>query len=285
MKKIILCPNPARDSGLAYAKKYYDFFEKAGAEVYICPVLTKEWGGILPDGNYPEFENVMIGADAVIVFGGDGTILHVARKIASTDIPILGVNLGKKGFIAELEHCDDNKILKIIDGDYTIENRMMLDVSVRREGREVLADFALNDIVVGGIARIIDITVSSDDGDIITFPGDGLVVATPTGSTAYSMSAGGPIVEPSVENIIITPVCAHILMAKSYILRSDRKVCVTIGRLGTKSAYVSTDGGQSFNLHTGDNIVIKRSEFVTRLVKLSDTSFYEKVSKKLGELR
>lgn len=284
MKKVILCPNPARDHGLECAKKYYTLLSEQGIETHLCPVLEKEWGGKMPEGSYPILEEVLPGADMAVAFGGDGTILHVARKAAVIGTPVLGVNLGKKGFIAEIEHDDTDLILKAASGDFSIESRMMLDLSVKRGNEEIHCDFALNDIVIGGIARMIDIKVSSNDGDIISFPGDGVVIATPTGSTAYSMSAGGPIVEPSVENIIITPVCAHILMAKSYILRADRKVCVTIGRLGTKSAYLASDGGHSFMLQTGDVLNIQRSEHVTKLIRLSNKSFYEKVSEKLGEL-
>ncbi len=159
----------------------------------------------------------------------------------------------------------------------------MLDVSLVRNGEVIYKDFALNDVVANGIVRMIDVTVWGDDRKITSFSGDGVVVATPTGSTAYSMSAGGPIVEPSAENIIITPICAHVLVAKSFVLAPDRKVTVEIGSNKGNQAYLTSDGGTYVSLRDGDRINVSKSSLEAQFIHLPDKSFYDKVREKLGE--
>ena len=163
---------------------------------------------------------------------------------------------------------------------------MMLDVTARRDGKVVFSDLALNDAVVtkGAVARVVDLEVFSDKVPITDFAGDGVVVSTPTGSTAYSMSAGGPLVEPTAENIIVTPICPHSVNARSFVLGAGRMVSVKLGRLSKKAAYLSSDGGKAFKLCGGDVLEIRRSQSVTRLVRLTGRSFYEVMSQKLGRM-
>lgn len=270
MNKIVLCPNIDRDIGLEVTGRVEALLKEMGAAYEICP---------LSDIDVLKLDS----AEAVITFGGDGTILHVARAVARNGIPLLGINLGHKGFIAELETTDIELIRKYVNGDYRIQKRMMLDMSVVRDGGKIYSDYALNDIVIGGMARVIGITVYGDNRKISSFSGDGIAVATPTGSTAYSLAAGGPIVEPEAENIIVTPICPHTLIVKSYVLASDRKVEIELGDISGKTAYVSIDGEDPVYLQSGDRILVTKSPVVTELIKLNDRSFYEKVSKKLGE--
>ncbi|MGM9521662.1 MAG: NAD(+)/NADH kinase [Oscillospiraceae bacterium] len=270
LKKTILYSNPDRDIGLAAAGQVKSILEERKIPYVICTDVD-------------ELYSAAAGAGMVITFGGDGTILHCARAVAGHRVPVLGVNLGNKGFIAELEKHEIDKIALALDGEYTLESRMMLDVSVWRLDECVYSNFALNDVVIGGIARVIDISVFGDGRPIMSFSGDGLIASTPTGSTAYSMAAGGPIVEPDAENIIITPICPHVLWARSYVLTPKRVVTVDMGRLGDKTAYLSADGSKSIPLLKGDIIEIKKSALTTKLVRITDRSFYEKVSEKLGE--
>ena len=222
----------------------------------------------------------------LVCFGGDGTILHSAREATAKRIPVLGVNLGSIGFMAELEHNELSLLSRLAGGRFSIERRMMLDVTVRREGRPVFTELALNDAVVtkGAVARVLDLEVSGDRVVISSFSGDGLVVATPTGSTAYSMAAGGPIVEPTAENIIITPICAHSLHAKPFVLDSDRTVGVRLAPGGKKTAFLSVDGGRAFRVQPGDWVECLRSQQVTRLVRLTGRSFYDRIHQKLGKV-
>ena len=270
MKSFILCPNPERDSGYLVTKRVESLLTERGASVSIIQYNKAA-------------ASDFAGADGIITFGGDGTILKTARAAAGTGVPLLGVNLGNKGFIAELEREDIGLLTLLCEGKYTVEDRMMADVSVTRDGREVYSDFGLNDIYVGGSNRMINLTVYGDGRKISAFSGDGVVIATPTGSTAYSLSAGGPIVEPDAENLILTPICPHVLWAKPYVLAAGRRVTVEIGDLKGKSVYISTDGADTVGLEAHDIISVKRSELKTRVIKLSDRSFYERVSEKLGE--
>lgn len=270
MKKVILFANPKRDPEL----RYLDKVRAAAGELGVgCAV------GSLPC----EFETLLPGAELAVTFGGDGAILRAARALAGTDIPILGINLGHKGFMAELEAGETEHVRTVFEGKYTCEERMMADVTVFREGAAVYRDFALNEAVVGGVSRVVGVNVYGDGRRIMGFDGDGVIVSTPTGSTAYSLSAGGPVVEPTAQSLIVTPVCPHMLSARSYVLSPERTVTVELQRLGSKKAYLSVDGGESVPLSDLDRIEVRRSTTVTRLVRLTGRSFYEKVSSKLGE--
>ena len=287
--KIVLSPNPYRDRGLRAAQAAQRVLENAGAQAAICLPFEVEQGGgrlDLPAGvALGSLDEELADADVLVCFGGDGTILHAAHEANARGIPVLGVNLGSVGFMAELEHGELSLLARLANGKYGIERRMMLDVCVRREGRVVFSDHALNDAVVtkGAVARVLDLEVTGDRVVISSFSGDGLVVATPTGSTAYSMAAGGPIVEPTAANIIITPICAHSLHAKPFVLDSSRSVGVRVASGSKKTAYLSVDGGRAFRIQPGDWVECRRSRQVTRLVKLTGQSFYERINQKLGK--
>lgn len=226
------------------------------------------------------------GADVLICFGGDGTILHAAKDANAHQIPILGVNMGSVGFMAELEHGELSQLAKLASGDYGIEARMMLDVCVYRDGKEIARETALNDAVItkGAVARVLDLEIKADKVLMAAFSGDGVVISTPTGSTAYSMAAGGPIVEPTAENLIVTPICAHSLHAKPFVLDRSRSVGVNLTRGSRKTAYLSVDGGRALKLISGDEVEIKRSEMQTKLIKLTGRSFYTVINQKLGKV-
>ena len=159
---------------------------------------------------------------------------------------------------------------------------MMLHVTAERDGQILLEEEALNDAVItkGAVARTIQLTVSCDGAEVMAFGGDGVIVSTPTGSTAYAMSAGGPIVEPTTQNIILTPICAHDMQTKTIVTAPDRKITVEVGRIGRKNAFLSVDGGRALRLNTGDVVRISRSKFTTRLVHLTERNFYEIVKNK-----
>ena len=287
--KIVLSPNPYRDKGLRSAQFARQVLERSGVETAICLPFELDEGSHLElpaDLPLGDLARELEGADMLICFGGDGTILHSAREATAKNVPVLGVNLGSIGFMAELEHNELSLLSRLAGGRFSVERRMMLDVAVRREGCPVFTDLALNDAVVtkGAVARVLDLEVSGDRVVISSFSGDGLVVATPTGSTAYSMAAGGPIVEPTAENIIITPICAHSLHAKPFVLDKDRTVGVRLTSWGKKTAYQSVDGGRAFRIQPGDWVECRRSRQVTRLVRLTGRSFYDRIHQKLGKV-
>ena len=286
--KIVLSPNPYRDKGLRAAQSAAKILKNAGVETSMCLPFSVEGTNIeIPKHiELKDTREELKNADMLICFGGDGTILHAAKDANEFRLPILGVNLGSVGFMAELEQGELSLLSKLAAGKYSVEERMMLDVTARRDGKVVFSDLALNDAVVtkGAVARVVDLEVFSDKVPITDFAGDGVVVSTPTGSTAYSMSAGGPLVEPTAENIIVTPICPHSVNARSFVLGAGRMVSVKLGRLSKKAAYLSSDGGKAFKLCGGDVLEIRRSQSVTRLVRLTGRSFYEVMSQKLGRM-
>ena len=287
--KVVLCPNPYRDRGLKAAQSAKKILEGSGVDTVVClPFELEENSRLELPAHVPlkKMAQELKGADALVCFGGDGTILHAARDAVPYQIPVLGVNLGSVGFMAELEHGELSLLSRLAGGKFDVERRMMLDVSVRREGRRVFRETALNDAVLtkGAVGRVLDLEVTGDRVTIASFSGDGVVIATPTGSTAYSLAAGGPIVEPTAENIIVTPVCAHSLHAKPFVLHSTRGVGVRIAPGCRKTAWLAVDGGKAFRVQPGDWVECRRSQQFAQLVKLTGRSFYERINQKLGRI-
>ena len=194
--------------------------------------------------------------------------------------------MGSVGFMAELERGELPLLAPLAQGMYTVEDRMMLDIQVLRGNKVIHEDSALNDAVIskGSMARVAEMEVLADRVKVTTITGDGVIVATPTGSTAYSMSAGGPIVEPTSSCILVTPVCAHQLTARAMVLAPERIVTVQLPRGNRKYLYLSIDGGKAVRLTGGDRVEIRRSDRPTRLVRLADRSFYQVINQKLGGL-
>jgi len=215
--------------------------------------------------------------ELVICFGGDGTILHMAKTATRRNVPILGVNIGTLGFMAELEASELDLLAKLATDSYTVDNRMMLDVVVQRDRDIIFHDICLNDVVItkGSVARIAHLAVKCDSVEAMECGGDGIIVATPTGSTAYSLSAGGPIVEPEARNILITPICAHDVMSRCMVASDKRTVTVELVQNARRNAYLSVDGGKSLRLNMGDVTTIKKSNLETKLIRLKDRSFYD----------
>jgi len=284
-RRIILYTNIETDLDYSMTRKVDKILKESGWETVLCPFALNEPAKVsLPTGDeYSQIEKELETAEMIITLGGDGTILRAARATSESGVPILGVNLGGKGFMAEIEAEDIGLLKTVATGDYEIETRVMINTEVLRNGQTINKDFALNDIVIKGDNKVIDMTIYGDGQKITHFHGDGAVIATPTGSTAYSMSAGGPIVDPAAKNIIITPICAHILGARSFVLVLKRVVTVEIGFKKSNPAYISVDGGNHTDIQSGDIVKVYKSERNTRLVRLSDKSFYRKVSEKLGE--
>ena len=267
MKKVILCPNPYRDKGLAAAREADAILKSAGLTTVYCLPFKPEGGEAQFGVPCRPLQQELRSSDLVVAFGGDGTILHLARAASMRGVPVLGVNLGSLGFMSDLE----------AGGRFGVERRMMLDVTVRREGRPVFTESALNDAVVtkGAMARVVRLQVSAGEDRLGIFSGDGVVVATPTGSTGYSLSAGGPIVEPTAQNFVISPICSHSVISKSFVLSAAGTVSVAPAELNRKQGYLSVDGGKAFALRQGDKVRICRSRYETELLRLTDKSIYE----------
>lgn len=277
--KIVMTPNPYRDKQFQAVQQAKKILEEAGCTVRVCLPFEVDKSYVFPPNlKLHDLKTELRDAKMLICFGGDGTILHASKFATFNRMPVLGVNIGTMGFIAELETSELELLKKIPNGDYTLENRSMLDVSVRNDqGHELFHDTALNDAVItkGAIARVVNVSVRCDGVEATSFSGDGVIVCTPTGSTGYSMSAGGPIVEPSAKNLLITPICAHAMLARSIVTSPRRVIEVRLGKTGRHNAFLSVDGGRAFRLGAGDVITVKASEKVTQLVRLKDTSYFD----------
>lgn len=286
--KVILSPNPYRDHGLKAAQTAKSILEEAGVEVSICLPFDSDESNrsmIPTDLVLSDLAAELPGTDVLVCFGGDGTILHAAHDAVPYGIPVLGINLGSVGFMAELEQNELSLLSRLPEKKYQIERRMMLDVTVRRDGKRIFTETALNDAVIvkGSVARMLDLDISADRTMISSFSGDGVVIATPTGSTAYCMAAGGPIIEPTSENTIMAPICAHSLHAKPFVLDSRRTVGVRIASGSRKTAFLSVDGGRAFKILPGDWVECRKSSRHTQLIRLTGRGFFEQIHKKLGK--
>ncbi|MGE5404124.1 MAG: NAD(+)/NADH kinase, partial [Candidatus Saccharibacteria bacterium] len=222
--------------------------------------------------------------DVLVVLGGDGTILRTARRVSSLNVPLLTVNLGKVGFMAELEPEEiEDYIDPLLKQDFRLERRMMLHVSVTRDGREVFSSDALNEAVVIRHAHMSDLRVCIDGEFFSDYVADGLICATPTGSTAYSLAAGGPTVMADMEAILLTPVCAYMLALKPLVI--DARKIVTIHPEAKGETWLMVDGQEKITLQAGDKVEIKRSERGISLIKFKRRAFYEFLGKKLYRSR
>jgi len=224
-------------------------------------------------------------ADLAIVVGGDGTLLHIAREIAAQDIPLAGINLGRLGFLVDIPREDMEEILReILNGNYQQEERILLHASLSRAGEVIHRAEALNDVVVskGELARLIEFETLVNDTHVNTARADGIIVATPTGSTAYALSANGPILAPELEAIALVPICPHTLSFRPLVISSQSCVCIRMLDSGQDNCYLSFDGQSAVRMQDGDTVYIKMAEHRVKLLRPVNHSHYEVLRVKLG---
>lgn len=283
MKNIVLTPNPYRDKNFQTVRSAFEILKSVGLNPRICLPFDIDRSYELPkDIRFHRLDRELANAEMVICFGGDGTILHMAKAATKRGIPILGVNIGTMGFMAELESSELDKLALLAEGKYTLDSRMMLDVTIQRDRDIIFHDICLNDVVVtkGAVARIVHLQVKCDGIMAMETGGDGIIVSTPTGSTAYNFSAGGPIVEPDAKNMIITPICPHEVGSRCIVTSDKRTVTVEMVQNARRNGYLSVDGGRAIRLNMGDVATIKKSNLETKLVHLKNCSFYDVVRAK-----
>lgn len=283
MKKVILTPNPYRDRNFQTVRTAMQVLQNSGVEVRLCLPFEVDRSYDLPrDLRFSSLDRELPTADAVVCFGGDGTILHMAKAATRQGVPVLGVNIGTMGFMAELESTELEMLACLADDKYSIDERMMLDVTVHRDRDIIFHDICLNDVVItkGAVARIVHLAVRCDGVQAMECGGDGIIVSTPTGSTAYSLSAGGPIVEPEAHSILVTPICAHDVASRGFVASDKRIITVDLTRNARRNAFLSVDGGKALRMNMGDVATVKKSNLTTKLIRLKDRSFYDVVNMK-----
>lgn len=276
---IAVCVNPFRDAQLSCTRECLAVLQRMGLPGCVCPVFTEEEWQAPEDLPIRELSDLRGDLSHLIVLGGDGTILAVVRALQGLEVPIIGVNLGTVGFMTALEPDDLSLLPEALKPDAPVSCRMMLKLALQRGGETILEDIALNDVVIHGYGECIRPTAWSDGVRMFSFSGDGLIAATPTGSTGYSLSAGGPIVEPDARAILLTPICAHTLTAKPYVLSPDRTVMILTEKLTGRRAYLAVDGYNVADLESGDRLTVTCSEHVVKMIEPGKRSFYNQLEK------
>jgi NAD+ kinase len=281
MKTIGVITNDEKDKGYEFTKKLVASICKRDGNVKVTSEIAKAVG--IKDENLSE-DDVLGGSQIIICLGGDGTFLKVARKAYMIGIPMLGINLGNLGFLTEVDKNEiDSAVEHLITGKYEVEERIMLEAVVVRDGSVTDRGVALNDVVIsrGSLSRILHVKTYINNMFVDIFPGDGLIVSSPTGSTAYSLSAGGPIVEPDTDLIIVTPICPHILYSRPFVTTGDRSVKVIINENPAYEAVVTVDGQRSFKLCGGDAVEIRKSMHKVNIIKIKSRNFFNILRSKI----
>ena len=282
-KKIGFVTNIEKDPTLQETKKMVDFVLKKGCEVYVSETFSDVHPDVIATSSSEMYKSVAF----VVVIGGDGTILRVARSAAIFDTPILGINFGTLGYLADVEKVNAiDAIEKVLNGDFTIENRMMLEPYVERGCVSHEINLALNEVCITNsvCSRMIKLSVEVNGEYFDTFRADGIIVSTPTGSTAYNLSAGGPILSPHTELMTITHICPHTLYARPFVIDGNDVVRIRV-QSNYNNVQMSCDGQSTVQMKNDDVIVVKKSRYVTRIIKTTNMNFYDILRRKMVEVR
>ncbi len=280
--KIYVFPNLDKQNCEEYTISACNVLDSNGAELFI----DRQYYDNFRQLEYLRFVDgleCIAGCDVIAVIGGDGTILKCANFASVYQKPILGINCGRLGFMASLEHNELDKLEKLCRGEYTISRRMMLSIEIKPEGRNSLFYTALNDVVVSKCddCKIADFEVSKNGKIISSLRADGVIFSTPTGATAYSMSAGGPIIEPEMECIEFTQICAHTLFARSMVLASDSRIDIKSHCSKSAHTYANVDGNNVYRLSKNDIVTVSKSDKYIDIIDITGGSFFASVNKKL----
>ncbi len=289
MKKIAVITNFNISDKSEVAVRVADRLTECGAEILIASFNRERLernGGHRDSFRYLTNEELYSEAEAIVVLGGDGSILETARRAAVRGTPILGINLGRLGFMAELDPGDLDMLPRLLEEDFSLESRSMLRVEILSAGGEPRSYcYALNDATIsnGSVSRIIDLSLSENGAPVTSYRADGLIVATPTGSTAYSMSAGGAIVDPRVSCFCVTPICPHSFAARPLIFSDTSTLEVKNTCVREKMLYLTVDGRMNFELYRNQTVRITKAKIETKLIRFKESGFYQKLCRKMRE--
>ncbi|NLJ55924.1 MAG: NAD(+)/NADH kinase [Firmicutes bacterium] len=279
-KGIGVVPNWQKEKMHAVIEQIKNFFGKYDVPVYVVPEKDPL---LFLSSPIKEIQEWSQKTDLVIVLGGDGTFLRVARELTFTDLPLLGINMGHKGFLAEIEVDKLTLSLQqLIDGNFRLEERMMLQTEVIRAEKVFASALCLNDVIIsrGPFSRIIKLDTYINDDFLESYPGDGVIISSPTGSTGYSLSAGGPVVHPALNVLVVTPICPHLLYQRSVIVNKNDVVTATVA---TEYAdiFLTLDGQEGFALNFNDRVRVKKAAYKTKVITFPESNFYKLLHDKL----
>lgn len=288
MKHFYLIWNPQRDGTGAMAERIRDYLETRGCT---CAVRDSDGAGGAPGGAYTartDPEQVPAETECVITLGGDGTLIRAARDLALRQLPMIGVNMGHLGYLTQVGCREPGEVTQMLDdlmaGQFQLERRMLLKGTVLSGGTAVKEELALNEILISRreMPKILDLRLSVNGEQLCRYKADGMIIATPTGSTAYNLSAGGPIVEPSARLMILTPICPHDLNGRSIVLAAEDTIEIEIMGHDNEGQAVVFDGGAAVKLKVGDRLLVERSRVETVMVKLHEVSFVDNLRSKMA---
>lgn len=282
--KVALLPNLIKQNAQLYTQQVINHL----LSLRIAVFMQRRHEGVFEHGGritfYDDFQQMLLGCDIIITIGGDGTIIHMAKHAAQLGKPLLGINLGRVGFVAglELDHLD--KLELLVTGEYQTEKRTLLSVTLHRED-EAEMFYALNEAVVsrGSLSKIIDLNVSFNNSKMCQYQADGLIFATPTGSTAYSLAAGGPVIEPTMRCLMLTPICSHSLFSRSVVFSETTKLSVQPAPDSRNvPIFLTVDGETSIPVRRNDSVEIELADLEVTFIKLKDQDFYRILNEKLS---
>ena len=285
MKKFALLTNYSKDKRLVYTRMIKTYIVENGGSYWIPRYISE------PDKDGDQrydFSDMPEDIECVLVLGGDGTLLQSARELFQRHIPLLGINLGTLGFLTSAEKSELPKCLdSVLDDSCSIDERMMLEGVVYHGSEKIQTNTALNDVIIAraGFSRLVELKIYVNGELLSIYNADGIIVSTPTGSTGYSLSAGGPIIFPQTDVIVITPICPHSLQARSLVVSGEDRIMIEIGRrrkTQKEEAMVTFDGRSAQELETGDRIEIYKAQETTQLIRLKGRSFYQVLQNKIG---
>lgn len=285
MKKFALLTNYSKDKRLVYTRMIKTYITENGGSYWIPRYISE------PDKDGDQrydFSDMPENIECVLVLGGDGTLLQAARELLQRHIPLLGINLGTLGFLTSAEKSELPKCLdSVLDDSCSIDERMMLEGVAYHGSEKIQMNIALNDVIIAraGFSRLVELKIYVNGELLSIYNADGIIVSTPTGSTGYSLSAGGPIIFPQTDVIVITPICPHSLQARSLVVSGEDRIMIEIGRrrkTQKEEAMVTFDGRSAQELETGDRIEIYKAQETTQLIRLKGRSFYQVLQNKIG---
>ena len=285
MKKFALLTNYSKDKRLVYTRMIKTYITENGGSYWIPRYISE------PDKDGDQrydFSDMPEDIECVLVLGGDGTLLQAARELLQRHIPLLGINLGTLGFLTSAEKSELPKCLdSVLDDSCSIDERMMLEGVAYHGSEKIQMNIALNDVIIAraGFSRLVELKIYVNGELLSIYTADGIIVSTPTGSTGYSLSAGGPIIFPQTDVIVITPICPHSLQARSLVVSGEDRIMIEIGRrrkTQKEEAMVTFDGRSAQELETGDRIEIYKAQETTQLIRLKGRSFYQVLQNKIG---
>ncbi len=278
MMQLAVCPNMSKRRAGEIVDRIFNFYQNKNVRLVMPATEARQFRK--DEYGLPCVERVHV--DMALSIGGDGTLLGVCRRFSGQNVPVCGINLGTLGFLADIEPRElESRLAKILAGQYRVENRLLLSGYIRNELGEKFLGNAINDVVIskGGVARILHLGLHVNQTHLMDYKADGIIVASPTGSTAYSLSAGGPILNPNIRALLLTPICAHTFQMRPLIVNEDDEVLIKIS--AAQDIMVTLDGQVSHKIQPNDDVVIRKAKDAAHIVKFDDKNYYDVLKAKM----